>query len=94
MDYNLSNLSCKRLEESYLPVARPKKAKSIRERSRKAVISMVKSDQREYHAVILRILLHDEGKFYHRLNLDLRLKMNIGYNTPTLLRTPNALSVS
>ncbi len=34
MDYNLSNLSCKRLEESYLPVARPEIAKKIRRRLR------------------------------------------------------------
>lgn len=31
-------------------------------RLKKAGISMAKSDQREYHTVILGVLLHDEGK--------------------------------
>lgn len=38
MDYDLSNLCCKRFEESYLPAARPEKAKRIRGRLRQREI--------------------------------------------------------
>lgn len=48
-------------------------------------------NQKGYQTIVLGALLHDVGKFYQRLGLDLRLKMNIGHNTPALQRTPNAL---